>query len=394
MKEIYEGKISQAFDYLKQKDIDGWLVYTSESSDPCLSLIPGVATVGPGIFLFTKEREAYAICNSIDAQDIEESRLFTEVIKYPVSLEKSLQLLIKQLNPKKIALNYSEEEPLADGLTTGRYRWVRRVLDEVVSVEFESAERLLTKLRSIKTPKEIEQIQKAITITLDIYEEVFLQLRAGMTEQEAAQFFVEGMNKRGVVNGVDRTPSWPIVMKENIAHRPPGTVVIEKGDLVIFDFSVEFNGYVSDIARTVYFLKDGEVEPPQHIQETFSIIHKAISSAKEGMLPGRQGFEIDEIARSLYTDHGYPEITHATGHQIGRDVHDGGVLLGPRWERYGQAPYGQLEAGMVFTIEPTIFMDNGVHFIVEENVLITEEGAEWLSHRQEECICIPVGVGT
>ncbi len=86
---------------------------------------------------------------------------------------------------------------------------------------------------------------------------------------------------------------------------------------------------------------------------------------------------------------GYPEITHATGHQIGRAVHDGGALLGPRWKRYGGAPYESLEKGMVFTIEPTLFLDDGVHFIVEENIVVTESGMEYLTQRQNELILIP-----
>jgi Xaa-Pro aminopeptidase len=385
---IYKEKVEQSIKYLTESQVDAWLIYTSEGSDPCLPLIPGVNTVGPGVFLFTQNKGCYAVCSSIDAQDIEESEVFDEVIKHEVSLENSLKELMRKLSLKKIALNYSLEEPLADGLTTGRYRWLMRVLGEFQDIEFVSSEPFLTRLRSIKSTAEITAIQTAIDITIEIYEDVFKNLRPGMSEIEAGDLFVTEMNKRDVVNGVDRTPSRPIVMKENIAHRPPSEVIIEKGDLVIFDFSVEYQGYVSDIARTVYFLKDGETKPPEHIINTFNTIHQAISIAKEGMMPGKKGYEIDKIARDHYVNNGYPEISHATGHQIGRDVHDGGVLLGPTWERYGQAPYGELEVGMVFTIEPTIFMEENIHFIVEENVLITEKGAKWLSKRQNECICI------
>ncbi|HZJ10019.1 MAG TPA: M24 family metallopeptidase, partial [Trueperaceae bacterium] len=75
-------------------------------------------------------------------------------------------------------------------------------------------------------------------------------------------------------------------------------------------------------------------------------------------------------------------ISHATGHQVGRHVHDGGVILGPRWERYGDAPYGALEEGNVFTIEPTILMSPAPSMLVEENVVVTASGAQWLSERQ------------
>ena len=71
------------------------------------------------------------------------------------------------------------------------------------------------------------------------------------------------------------------------------------------------------------------------------------------------------------------------GFHIGvTDLHDGGTILGPQWERYGDAPYGELEEGNVFTIEPTILMSPQPSMLVEENVLVTADGAEWLSERQ------------
>lgn len=386
---LQKEKVDQAVSYLKEGFADAWLIYASESSDPCLPLVPGVATVGPGIFLFTASKGSYAICSSIDAQDIEESGIFDEVVKISNSLEESLQELLEGLYLEKIALNYSLEEPLADGLTTGRYRWLTNALNDFQPLELVSSEPFLTKLRSIKSETELQYIQQAVNDTVEIYDAVFKKLRPGLTEKEAGDLFVQEMLARDLVNGVDRTPSRPIVMKNNIAHRPPGDSVIIPGDLVIFDFSTEYNGYVSDIARTVYFLKEGEKEAPVKVMDTFKTIHEAITRCKNLMAPGKKGHEIDEVARTYYMDRGYPDITHATGHQIGRDVHDGGVLLGPLWKRYGASPYGELESGMVFTIEPTIFMENGIHFIVEENVVITDAGAEWLSQRQEQLISIP-----
>ncbi|WP_312117431.1 M24 family metallopeptidase [Brevibacillus reuszeri] len=387
---INQQKMEQAVQYLQDGDIDLWLILTSEGSDPCLPLVTGVKSVGPAAFIIGKDGQKYAMCSSIDAQDIEESGLFDQVLKYSTELGQTLQALVRQLQPKTIALNYSRKENLADGLTTGRYRWLCDVLKDCFTGQFVSSESFLEKLRSIKTALEVERIKQAIFITQDIYEEVFAQLKVGLSEIEIGQLFVRAMEKREVVNGVDRTLSMPIVMKERIAHRPPGEAIVEPGDLVIMDFSVDYEGYVSDIARTVYFLKPGEIEAPAHIQAAFEAAHAAITAAGNTLKPGVQGFEVDLVARNLLLDRGMPEITHATGHQIGRDVHDGGALLGPRWERYGNAPYGVIKAGMVFTLEPTILPENGPTFIVEENVLVTETGIEYLTVRQDELILIPL----
>ncbi|MBE4908521.1 aminopeptidase P family protein [Bacillus luteolus] len=365
-----------------------WLILTSEGSDPCIPLMTGVGTVGPGVFIITKEGEKLALCSSIDAQDLEESELFDTVYKHSGSLADLLVDVIKKINPSNIALNVSEEEYLADGLTAGRFRWLQKTLNQVFKGDYVSSQPFLTLIRSIKSETEINRIEKAVKVTEEIYKEVFTQMKAGMTEIELGSLFVNEMERRGVVNGIDRNLSLPIVLKENIAHRGPSDAVVEEGDLVIFDFSVEVDGYVSDIARTVYFMKEGESEPPKEIQEAFSAVHEAITKAAEMIKPGVKGYEVDSASRSYYVSSGYPEITHATGHQIGRDTHDGGILLGPRWKRYGNAPYGELKEGMVFTIEPTLFLDNGIHFIVEENVVVTSNGVKYLTERQNELIYI------
>lgn len=384
-------KMEQAIHFLQQQGIDLWLMITSEGSDPSLPLVTGVATVGNGAFIMTSSGDKVAICNSIDAQEIVESKIFDHVYTYKAgvnSFEQVLRETILSYNPTKIALNYSLEEPLGDGLTTGRYRALREVLDGHYHGDYVSSESFLQKLRSIKTDAEVARIQKAIDITLEIYDEIYKKLHVGLSEKEIGQLFIEEMEKRGVVNGVSGRLTMPIVMKERIAHRPPGDAVVEPGDLVIMDFSVLYEGYCSDIARTVYFLKPEETEPPRAILDVFQRIYEAITMAGAAIKAGVQGHEVDAVARNHYIVNQLPEISHATGHQIGRDVHDGGALLGPRWERYGNAPYEPIEKGMVFTIEPTVFLDNGIHFIVEENVLVTEEGIQYLSKRQDQLICI------
>lgn len=389
MYETQKEKMNQAIHYLNEENIDAWIIYTSEGSDPCLPLITGVKTVGPGAFLFHRSGEKIAVTSSIDAQDVRESGLFDQVLTYSNSLKDEISNVIGGWKPEKIALNKSKYEHLADGLTAGRMLWLKSALNEVFKGEYVSAEPFLTKLRSVKTGAEIQKIQSAIHLTHDIYEEVFQEIHAGMTEKEMGQLFVAAMESRGLVNGIDRTLSMPIVMKDNIAHRGPSDRKVDKGDLVIFDFSIDYEGYVSDIARTVYFLKDDEKCAPPKIQKTFDAIHEAITLAANKMKPGVTGTEVDQVAREHLTKNGYPEIEHATGHQIGRDVHDGGALLGPRWERYGDAPYQPLESGNVFTIEPTVFLrEEGIHFIVEENVLVTDEGVDYLSRRQNELILI------
>src|SRR5690625_4110088 len=204
MYETQKEKLAQAVDYLNELNIDAWVIYTSEGSDPCIPLVTGVGTVGPGAFIITKKGEKIAICSSIDAQDIEESGLFDDVLHYTGDMAQVFAKTIQKIAPKKIALNMSKEEHLADGLTTGRYRWLEKALAPVFDGEYVSSEPFLSLLRSIKSSAEIEKIKKAVDITTEIYDIVFEQMSAGMTEKEVGQLFVNELEKRGLVNGVDR----------------------------------------------------------------------------------------------------------------------------------------------------------------------------------------------
>jgi Xaa-Pro aminopeptidase len=114
------------------------------------------------------------------------------------------------------------------------------------------------------------------------------------------------------------------------------------------------------------------------------VIKESIQLAAKGIKPGRQAWEIDEIARKYITDNGYDEYPHGLGHQVGRAAHDGGALLGPKWERYGNLPYLPLEENQVFTIEPRLTIPGYGIATIEEMVVVTKDGCEFLSPNQEE----------
>jgi methionine aminopeptidase len=94
------------------------------------------------------------------------------------------------------------------------------------------------------------------------------------------------------------------------------------------------------------------------------------------------------IARDFVQAAGFKEYQHALGHQIGRYAHDGGVLLGPKWERYGDSVIGAIEAGNVFTLELYVTTKNYGQVSLEEDVIVTKNGCEFLSHPQKRLICI------
>ncbi|MCQ5383868.1 aminopeptidase P family N-terminal domain-containing protein [Hungatella hathewayi] len=118
--EFHNHVIHDVTEKLKELDIDLYLIITSEGSDKMTRFIPGVDTVGSGAFFFTKEGKRYGVASTIDAQDVEESGLFDEVVRYQ-DYESAVAGLLERLNPKRVALDFSETDAECDGLTLGRY---------------------------------------------------------------------------------------------------------------------------------------------------------------------------------------------------------------------------------------------------------------------------------
>ncbi|HEX5808206.1 MAG TPA: M24 family metallopeptidase, partial [Anaerolineales bacterium] len=162
----------------------------------------------------------------------------------------------------------------------------------------------------------------------------------------------------------------------------------ERGHIIHFDFGVKYEDYCSDIQRLVYVLREGETEPPAEVQRGFLTIRTAIEKSREAMQPGATGNSIDVIAREILLDAGYPEYQHALGHQLGRVAHDGGALLGPLWEKYGDSPNQKLEVGQVFTIEPGLAVPGSGYVALEEDVVIMGTGAEYVGEPQRQIVLI------
>ncbi len=154
------------------------------------------------------------------------------------------------------------------------------------------------------------------------------------------------------------------------------------------DFGVKVEGYCSDMQRTFYILGPGEKAAPGDVMKGFRTILRAVEESKAAMKPGVEGRAIDAVARSIVVGAGYAEFPHALGHQVGRFAHDGTALLGPAWEKYAQKPFRKLEEGMVFTIEPRLTVPGRGVVTIEEMVVVTRDGAEWLGRPQKDIVLV------
>ena len=387
---MIKEKINQASGLLKEFGIDCWITFTRESEingDPILPfLLPGSVTWHSAIII-TADGKSRAIVGRYDRATVEETGAYDEVFDFVSSFREPFLECMGKIDPKSIAVNYSEGSEICDGLTHGMYLTLKRFLGELgMADRLISAEPIVSALRERKSAGELSSIREAIRHTLEIFKLVAGVIKPGVTEKDIAAFMAGEVERRKLVTAWSPAtcPSVFTGPETAEAHYAPTARVVEPGHLVTMDFGVRVDGYCSDLQRTFYVPRPGETSLPEAVKQGFDTLKKAIDAAKAVMKPGAKGLEVDAAARSLLTGAGYEENPFALGHQVGRFAHDGTALLGPAWDKYAQKPFKPLERGMVFTIEPRLTVpDHGI-ISIEEMVVVTENGADWLSDPQTE----------
>ena len=392
MSKLVQEKVEQAIGILREQGVDCWLTFVRETSaggDPVLPLIYGHDLTWQSALILTQSGERYAIVGHFEAETARRTGAYTYVIPYHESVRRSLLHTLERICPVKIAINYSVNDVLADGLSYGMYQLLFETFDGTPwEPRLVSAEAIIGALRGRKTPSEIARIRVAIETTRQIYARTFEYAQPGMAETQISDFMHAQLDE------FDVQAAWefegcPIVNagpESPLGHVRPGDLKIERGQILHIDFGIKQDEYCSDIQRVAYFLAHGESHPPEPVQRGFETIVRAIQAAIAVMKPGIPGREVDAIARGVVTSAGYEEYKYATGHQLGRLAHDGAGILGPVWERYGNTPNYPLEAGHVYTVEPGLIVPGYGYIGLEEDVLVTETGAEFLGEPQVELI--------
>jgi Xaa-Pro aminopeptidase len=392
---LIQEKANQALEILKEQNTDLWLTFVRETSgvrDPALDLLIGPNDfTWPTALILTRKGEKIAILGNLEKEALQRLGVIDEIIGYDKSIRDLLRETIARLDPGQIAVNTSRNNVHADGLTHAMHGILLEYLAGTPYTDrLVSAEPVISALRGRKTPAEQARIRRAIEITDEIYQKTFDFIKVGMSEIEIGEYMQNLAKEYGVGLAwpAENCPAVNSGPNSPIGHNGPTAIKVERGHLLHFDFGVKYEEYCSDIQRVAYVLREGETEAPLEVQRGFITIRAAIEKSREVMKPGVTGNSIDVISREIVTDSGYPEFPHALGHQLGRVAHDGGALLGPLWEKYGDSPNQTLEAGQVFTIEPSLVVSNYGIMSLEEDVVMTEHGAEYFTEPQKEIVLI------
>lgn len=395
MTTLIQEKVNQAVKILEEKNIDLWLTFVRETSvnpDPILPVIYGDDTLTrQSALLIHRSGETIAIVGRIDAETTSLLNAYKKVIPCDAGISEFLITELNRLNPSNIAINTSLSDVLADGLSYGMYQLLLKMLDKTPYKDrLCSAESIISALNGRKTPTELQLIKAAIQETYEIYDETYKIMKPGMSEKEIADFMHQRLSERNLMaawtyEGCPAVNSGP---DSPVGHAAPTDIKLEPGHLVHFDFGVQKHGYCSDIQRMVYLLRNDETQAPEEVQKGFELVRQAIEAAREVLRLGVTGLEVDQAARKVIVDAGYPEYHYATGHQLGKRAHDGGGILGPQWEVYGELPNQIIEKDQVYTIELGIALPGYGYIGLEEDVVVTADGNEYLGEPQTRLVYI------
>lgn len=246
-----------------------------------------------------------------------------------------------------------------------------------LGVEWVPTDGIVEELRLVKDASEIASIRAACGIADATFRHVQLFMQPETVELDVAMEIEFYMRRQSA-----RRPAFESIVAsgENsaIPHADTGERRFQPGDFVIMDFGAEVDGYCSDITRTVVI---GKATPEQ--RRIYEVVLEAQLRAIEAIKPGVKGADIDAIARQIITDAGYGDyFTHSLGHSLGLSVHDG---MG-----FAQKSEVVLEPGMVFTVEPGIYIEGLGGVRIEDDVLVTEEGVEVLTQSPKHLMEFPV----
>lgn len=250
-----------------------------------------------------------------------------------------------------------------------------KYLEDVFKGELKSIDSLIEQQIKIKSEWEVSTIRKSANIANLTMNKVmgYILNNKNVTEQEATGYAKYIMEK----NGAENYSFQPFIMsgsEPSLPRRVSTNKTLNKGELILFDMGCIYDGYCSDITRTFSL---GNVSQKQ--KEIHNIVFEAQKKSIEAIKPGRKAEEIDAIARDYISDCGYADyFPHLTGHGLGMSIHEFPIL--------DQGEKATLEKNMVITIEPGIYLPEVGAVRIEDMILITEDGYEYLTTSPRELI--------
>lgn len=348
---------------MQEKDLDAIMLFPS----PNLHYMTGFKT-SPGerllIAIMPIEGEPFFVAPKLFESQIRKEAWIKEMI-----------LWNDEENPYEILKKVLEDKNLSDSrVAVDDTMWADQLLhisNVLPKLSFTPLGELMNSLRLTKSEVEVDLIKKSGEIVDSVVEVMKETIKPGMTEIEVAALMEYEMRKNG-----SEGPSFETIVGSGpnsaIPHYNAGERKINSGDFIVLDFGAMYKGYCSDTTRTLCV-----GAPTDKMREVYNIVKEAQEIGVRTVKPGIKAKEVDNAVRSYIEERGYGEyFTHRTGHGLGLQVHEEPYISG--------ISETVLETGMVFSIEPGIYIEDEFGVRIEDIVVVTKDGCERMNNTSRE----------
>ena len=362
---MFQERIANLRAFVQQQQLDAALITTPKHvyyltgfySDPHERFMGLVipAEGEPTLIVPALDREAAAAVSHVKQIDTH-----TDVQDPYEVLKRALPAEVKQFGLEKGHMTVARFEAVSEAVGASRYVDVDQPLRE---------------MRLIKSEDEIARMKHAIRLVEDALREALKKVKPGVAEKEIVAELEFQMKRLGADG-----PSFDTMVlageKSALPHGNPGDRQIGEGELLLFDIGVEADGYVSDITRTFAV---GQIN--EQLKDIYETVLEANKAAIAAVRPGVTFAHLDKTARDVIAAKGYGEyFVHRLGHGLGMEVHE--------YPSIHSENQDVLRPGMVFTIEPGVYVPGVGGVRIEDNVLVTEDGVEVLTSFPKELTVI------
>lgn len=361
------SKLQELQNYLRENSLDAAFITTPDNvfyfsgfeSDPHERLL--------GVMVF-KEAAPFLICPKMEMPDAVAAGWKYEVVGHE-DTQNAWDVVAKTVATRNIDFTSLAIEK--SHLTVERYEAIQERYPEL---KFAGIDELVNSLRICKGEEELVKLRKAAELADYAIQVGCDAIAEGKTEMEILNEIESAIKAKGYAMSFDTM----VLAGEKAAspHGTPGDRKVQKGDLILFDLGVIYDGYCSDITRTVAFGQPGEEQ-----MAIYNAVRKANEDAIASVKPGVRAMDLDKVARDVIAEAGYGEyFTHRLGHGLGISVHEFPSINGSNEIT--------LNPGTVFTIEPGIYKTNVAGVRIEDDVVVTNDGVEVLTKFTKELVIL------
>lgn len=358
---IVEARISTVRRALAEKELDALMVSVQENRY-YLSGFTGEDTQfdeSAGVLVITDRDLVLATDSRYELQAQAEAAGY-EVVCYHKGLDKELSKIAGSLGIRRLGFESVRLSHKNHRLYTAALNGLRP------AVELVPTENIVESLRQIKSEPEIQATVKALRLAEQAFSKVLGRVQPGMTERQVAWAMEKAMRESGA-QGL----SFPVIVASGpnsaLPHAVPGQRKISRGEPILFDWGARLDEYCSDTTRTVVIGK-----PDDRFMKVYDTVVEAREMAIAAIRPGVGGTQVDKIARDHIDRNGFEgKFGHGLGHGTGLAVHESPRLSPIKDQR--------LEAGMIVTVEPGIYLPGWGGIRMENQVVVRQDGAQVLN---------------